>query len=74
MPVPRMVMDVLRTMDGAGELSFYHQDHKGPFSYKDQTGAQIVVKAAAVDAVSIIKRELERRANIQSSEGEDDEA
>lgn len=73
-PVARVIMDTLRSMDGAGELTFYHQDHKGPFVYKDQTGAQVVVKAAAVDAVTIIKRELERRAGLHSEEVEENEA
>lgn len=58
----KILSELLKMLDGAGEITFYHQDHKGVFTYTDQTGSKKSVKAGVIDAASLVRRELERRA------------
>lgn len=57
----RILADVLKTMDGEGVIEYYHQDHKGPFQYTTVAGARTTVKAAVINARTLIERELRAR-------------
>lgn len=59
----RLLFEILKTLDGAGELQLWHQDHKGTLTYTDPTGKSLVIRAGVVDAYNVIQRELKRRAS-----------
>lgn len=65
----RNLQEILKVMDGNGELGFYHQDHKGRFEYMSPNGKRILVKASLIECGELIRLNLRS----QGGEGSGDE-